>query len=423
VANDFSKEEIVLFDQVLDGFNDACIATKMAKVFMTNQQTMERTGDQIWRPEPYIMTSYSGNDMTSNFKDVTQLSVPVSINVQRAVPFQLTARELRDQQQEGRLGRSAKDKLASDINVSLTNTAAAFGSIVIKRTVAATGFDDIALCDATMTELGVPMDGRVYGASPRDYNNMAANLASRTLDNSKSLKAYERAFLGDVAGFNTWKLNYASRLAAKTAVTVSIQNTGDLAYIPVSHTVDDSGVSINKDNRYMNIAVTVTSGTIAVGDCFTINAVNAVHHITKVSTGQPKTFRVTAIVSGAGGSGVITITPPIIAPNNSYPSTLQYQNVDAAAVDDAAITFLNTVAAYVNPFWYGDAMEIIPGRLMPAQDSGMAVMRGTTDDGIELTMTRQGSILDLSTKYRFDTIYGTSCLNPELAGIEIFSQT
>ncbi len=263
----------------------------------------------------------------------------------------------------------------------------------------------------------------MMGLPPRTYNSMAGNLASRVLDNSKSLKAYERAYLGEVAGFDTYKLNYATRLAAKTAVTVSIQNTGDLAYIPVGHTVDASGVSINKDNRYMNIALTVTSGTVAVGDAFTINAVNAVHHITKVSTGQLKTFRVVAIVSGAGGSGVVTITPPIIAPNNSYPSTLQYQNVDAAAVDDAALVFLNPVAAPVNPFWYGDAMEIIPGRLMPATDSGMAVMQASTDDGIQLTMTRQGSILDLTTKYRFDTIFGTSCLNPELAGILEFNQT
>jgi len=423
VANDFSREEIVLFDQVLEGFNDACIATKMSKVFMTNQQTMERTGDQIWRPQPYIMTSYTGNDMSSNFKDVTQLSVPVSINQQQVVPFQLTARELRDQQQEGRLGRSAKDKLASDINVALTNTAALQGSIVIKRTVAATGFDDIALCDSTMTVLGVPMDSRVYGASPSDYNNMASNLASRVLDNSKSLKAYERAYIGEVAGFDTYKLNYGYRLPAKTAVTVAIQDTGDLAYVPVGHTVTAAGISVNTDNRYMNIAITVGSGTVAVGDAFTINAVNAVHHITKQSTGLLKTFRVAAIVSGSGGSGVVTITPPIIAPNNSFPSTLQYQNVDAAAVDGATLTFLNTVAAYANPFWYGDAMEIIPGRLMPAEASGMAIMRGTTDDGIELTMTRQGLIDTLNTKYRFDTIFGTSCLNPELAGIELFSQT
>jgi len=424
VANGFTKEEAVAFDQVLEGFNDAVVATKMAKVYKTNQETMERAGDVIWRPQPYIMTSYSGGgDMSSNFKDVTQLSVPASIDTQQTVPFALTAKQLRDALQEGRLGTGARQKLASDINVTLMNTAAAYGSIVIKRTVAATGYDDISLADATMTELGIQEDGRVFGLSPRDYNNMAGNLASRVLDNSKSLVAYERAYLGEVAGFQTYKMNYAKRLAAKTAVTVTV-NGANQYYTPAATTTSSNGLAqINVDNRFQNLTVAVTSGTIAVGDCFTIAGVDSVHHITKQDTGQLKTFRVTAIVSGAGGSGVITITPPIISNGGSTNAEAQYQNVTATPADGAAITFLNTVTASANVFWAGDVMEILPGRLMPATDSGLAVMRGTTDDGIELVMTRQGAINDLSTKYRFDALWGTVCLNPEMAGIELFSQS
>jgi hypothetical protein len=424
VANGFSKEEIVAFDQVLEAFDDSIVATKMARVYRTNQETMERTNDTIWRPMPYIMTSYTGNDMTSNFKDVTQLSVPSSINVQKSVPFTLTAKQLRDQLQEGRLGLGARQKLASDINVSLTATAAAYGSIVVKRTGAATGFDDLALCDSTMTVLGIQEDGRVYGASPSDYNNMASNLASRVLDNSKSLKAYERAYIGQVAGFDTYKLNYAQSLAAKTATTVKITNTNPLYYTPAATVVSADGLTYNNvDNRFQTISITVGGSTVKVGDAFTIAGVNACHHITKQDTGLPKTFRVVAIVTGAGGSGTIQITPPIISNGGATPAEAQYQNVTATPANNADLTFLNTVTGYQNVFWAGDCMEILPGRLMPATDSGMAVMRGTTDDGIELVMTRQGAINDLTTKYRFDTLYGTVCLNPEMAGIELFSQT
>lgn len=423
MANGFTKEETVAFDQVLEGFNDSVVATKMAKVYKTNQETMERSGDIIWRPQPYIMTSYSGGgDMSSNFKDVTQLSVPASINNQDTVPFTLTAKQLRDALQEGRLGQGARQKIASDINVSLTNTAAAYGSIVIKNTSAATGFADIALQDSTMTQLGIQEDGRVAGLSPVDYNNMAANLASRVLDNSKSLVAYERAYIGEVSGFQTYKLNYANRLAAKTAVTVTV-NGANQYYTPAATVLQADGVYTNVDNRFQNLTIAVTSSTVKVGDCFTIAGVNAVHHITKADTGLLKTFRITAIVSGAGGSGVVTITPPIISNGGSTNAEAQYQNVTATPADGAAITFLNTVAAPVNVFWAGDVMEILPGRLMPAQDSGLAVMRGTTDDGLELVMTRQGSINTLDTKYRFDALWGTVCLNPEMAGIQLFSQS
>lgn len=130
-----------------------------------------------------------------------------------------------------------------------------------------------------------------------------------------------------------------------------------------------------------------------------------------------------AIVTGAGGSGTIQIAPPIISNGGSTNAEAMYQNVTATPADGAAITFLNTVAAGQNVFWAGDCMEILPGRLAPATESGLAVMRGTTDNGIELVMTRQGAINDLTTKYRFDTLFGTVCLNPEMAGIELFSQT
>lgn len=425
MANAFTKEETVAFDQVLEGFEDAIVATKMARVYKTNQQTMERSGDTIWRPQPYIMTSYTGSDMSSNFKDVTQLSVPAQISTQKSVPFTLTALQLRDALQEGRLGEGAKQKLASDINVALTNTAAAYGSIVVKRTVAATGFADIALADSTMTQLGIQAEGRVFGLSPSDYNNMAGTLATpQTSGLQKTATAYEKAYIGNVAGFETYKLNYANRLSAAAGQTVTITNSLPLYYTPAATVTSADGLTLNNvDNRFQTISIAVTSGTVAVGDCFTIAGVNACHHITKQDTGLLKTFRITAIVTGAGGTGHVTITPPIISNGGSTPAEAQYQNVTATPSNGAAITFLNTAAAYQNVFWAGDVMEILPGRLMPATDSGMAVLKGTTSDGIELTMTRQGSINDLSTKYRFDTLFGTVCLNPEMAGIELFSQS
>lgn len=428
MANAFSKEEKVAFDQVLEGFNDSVVATKMANVYITDQTTMERTGDIIWRPQPYIMTSYDGNDMSANFKDVTQLSVPAVIDSQKVVPYTLTARQLRDQLQEGRLGDGARQKLGSDINVSLTSVAATYGSVFVKRAAAATGFDDVAQADALFTEQGIPNMARVMGLSPRDYNNMASALAKpQTSGLDKTATAFERAFLGDVAGFDTYKLNYATRLAAAVpGAGVTITNVLPLYYTPVAATLTAGRGWLNVDNRFQTISITVgAAGALKVGDAFTIAGINAVHHITKQDTGQLKTFRIVEIVSGGGtvGANTVKICPPIISNGGGTPAEVQYQNVASTPTNGLALTFLNTTAAYVNPFWQGDAMEILPGRLAPATESGLAVMRGTTDDGIELVMTRQGEINDLSTKYRFDTIYGCNCLNPEMAGVMMFSQS
>jgi hypothetical protein len=424
VANGFSREEKVMFDAVLEGFEDALVISKMAKVTQTDQQQMERTGDIIWFPQPYIMTSYSGNNATSNFKDVVQLSVPASINNQRHVPWTLNARELRDPVQRESLTRSAKQRLASDINQSAMTAAALYGSVWVKRTAAASGYDDVALAEAAFTEQGIPMDGRVMALPPRTYNSMAGNIAKpQTSGLQKTATAFEKAYLGDVAGFETFKTDAFYRLTAKAGTTVAIQDTKPLYYTPVAYTETAGVGSLNVDNRFQTIDITVGSGTVKVGDVFTLPSVYALHHISKQNTGQLKTFRIVEIVSGAGGSGSVKITPPIISGTGGTGPELQYQNVSAAPADGDALTFLNTVDAEVTPFWQGDALQILPGRLAPQTDAGMAVLSATTSDGFQLTMTRQGEINQLTTKYRIDAIWGVLAANPEMMGGMQFSQS
>lgn len=423
MANGFSKEERVMFDNMLEGYDDALVASRAAVVTKLDQTQMERTGDIMWLPQPYIMTTYSGNDATSNFKDVTQLSVPAVVSTQRHAPWTMSARELRDGQQESRLTKAAYQRLGADMNVDVMTVASLFGTIVNKRTVAATGFDDLQLADTLFTEQGIPREDRKFLAAPRDYNNMAADLAKvKTSSAAAALTAYEKALLPGIAGFDLYKMDYAYRLAAAAGVTVTLNGAGQY-FTPAAATLTAGRGSLNQDNRFQTITIGVVSGLVKVGDAFTIAGVNAVHHITKQDTGQLKTFRITAILTGGGGAGTVQITPPIISNGGATNAEAMYQNVTATPANGAALTFLNTVTGSVNPFWQADAVQILPGRLAPAPDSGLAVMRGATDQGFELVMTRQGAINDLSTKYRVDALWGTVAAQPEMMGITLFSQT
>lgn len=419
----FSKQEIVLFEKALEGFQDALVISRLFGQFNVSDETSERASDILWRPQPYIIQSYSGNDASANFgRNHTQLSVPTTLGFQRHVPMVLTARELRDPQQRERLSVAAMQRLASDINVSCSDLAALSGTIVIKRTGAASGFDDVAAIDTAMNRLGIQMDGRIAAFSSGDYNSMASNLAGRGTLTPKALTAYERAAIGMVAGIDCYKLDYAYRLTAAAGVTVTV-NGANQRYVPKATSTAGTGEVSNVDNRYQNLTITVTSGTVKVGDCFTIAGVNEVHHITKADTGSLKTFRITGIVSGAGGSGVVQISPPIISADSSPTDPeVQYKNCTTVPANGAAITFLNTAAASVNPFWHQSAMEIMPGRLKPETNAGLDVMTGTTDHGVPVLMTRQGTINDLSTRYRFDVLYGVVNLQPQMSGIELFSQ-
>ena len=424
MANSFSKEERVAFENLLEGFQDALVLSRNVNIYNTDQSMMERTNNIIWRPQPYIANSYSGTDMTENFDDYTQLSVPATIGFGRSVPWVMTATELRDSLQEGRLGDAAKQKLASDINVAIMNVAALQGTLFVKRTGAASGFDDVAEIEAVMNERGIMFEDRYLALSTRDYNGMASDLskASRSFGNDVTDTAYRRAYVGRVASFETFKLDYALRKAAQlggAGLTVDTRASANNFYVPRATSVATTGETANVDNRFQTITISSTTN-VAAGDAFTIANVFAANHITKASTGTLKTFRVISVLN----STQMVVSPPIISNQGGSDAEAQYQNVVVSATASTApIVFLNTAAGNMNPFWQKDALEILPGRYAVPADAGAAVMRASTDQGIELVMTKQYDINTMKTKYRVDTLYGVVNKHPEMTGIIMFSQT
>ena len=424
MANGFSKEERVAFELLLEGFQDQLVLSRNVGVYNTDQVMMERTSDVIWRPQPYIAQSFDGLDQTSNFKDYIQLSVPATIGFSKSVPWVLTTKELRDALQEQRLGDAAKQKLASDINRAILDVAALQGSLVVKRTTTASGFDDVAQVEAIMNEQGVPSWDRYLALNTRDYNGMAGNLsqASRSFGNKKSEDAYERAYVGQIASFDTFKLDYSRRLQAAAGGAGITMDTRDAAvnyYVPKATSTATTGEVGNVDNRFQTITVSSTTNVVA-GDAFTVAGLNAVHHITKTDTGQLKTFRVVSVPSGT----TLVITPPMITNQVSSDAAAEYQNcVINTKAANSALVFLNTVASSTNVFWQKDALEILPGRYAVPADAGTAVMRATTDQGIELVMQKFYDINTMKIKYRVDTLFGVVNKQPEMSGIILFGQT
>jgi len=428
MANSFSKEERVAFEDILEGFNDALVLSRNVSVYNTDSAMMERTNNVIYRPQPYIAQSYDGMDQSGNFGAYTQLSVPATLGFQKSVPFILDALELRDSLQEGRLGDAAKQKLASDINIAIMNVAAAQGSLVVTVNTAAGEYDDIALCDSIMNEQGVQAFDRYLALSSRDYNGLAGNIAgggagaanSRSFSGNKSNNAFERSYVGMVAGFETYKLDYANRLTGATGSdpTMSTLAAAGNYYVPVATQTAVTGETQNVDNRFQTITVNSTADTPA-GSAIEIQGVEACHHITKQGTGFSKTFRVVQVINAT----TCVITPPIISAQGGTDAELQYQNCIVTPNTGRVINRLNTVTAPVNCFWQKDALEILPGRYSVPADAGTAVLRASTDQGIELVMQKFYDIDTMKTKYRLDTLFGVVNKQPEMSGILLFGQT
>ena len=418
MPNNFSKEERVAFESILEGFNDALVISRNVAKFGTDGSLMERANDTIWRPMPYILNSQTrtvGSAVTP--QDVTQLSVPSRLNQRKNVSWNMNALELRDALQEGRLGTAAYQRLASDINTAVRDVVSLQGTLVVPVTGAAGDYDDIALAESMMNEQGVMEGDRYLALTTRDYNGLAGNLAGRQTMTGKPTTAYERSYVGMVAGFETYKIDAGKRIAAAAgggSITIAT-NGAQVRYVPDN--VDANGNNV--DNRYQTVTVSSTTN-VAAGDCFTIAGIEAVHMITKESTGQLRTFRVISVDSGT----TMTISPPIIGANSSPTAAeLAYKNVNVASTSGtAAINWLNDNAAGANPFWYKDSIELLPGRYAVPDGQGVDIMRGTTDQGLEVVMGKKFDNSTFTSLYTLDVLYGVVNTNPQMNGIILFGQ-
>ena len=420
MANTFTKEEKVAFDQIIEGFDDAMVISKKVAKFGTNGQLMERANDTIWRPQPYIMNSQNrtvGSAVTA--QDAKQLSVPSTLGYKKNVTWNLDATELRDQLQEGRLGKSAYQRLSSDVNTAVRDVVSLEGTIVVTKSSAASAYGDIAAIESAMNEQGLPMDDRCIALTTRDYNGLAGDLAGRETLNKKALTAYERSQIGMIAGFEALKIDAGKQIAGAAGSGDTIDTTGSqVQYDPLSSESTTAG-EINVDNRTQQVTVSDTTSVVA-GDCFTIAGINSVHHITKEDTNQLKTFRVISVDSGT----TMTISPPIIGANSTpTDSELQYKNCEVTSTSaTAAISYINTTDAGANPFWCYESIELMPGRYAVPSGQGVDVLRGTTDQGLEVVMGKSFSNSTFTTLYTLDVFFGVTNLNPEMNGIALFNQ-
>lgn len=423
MANQFLRDIEINFTEMVAGFEDSLVLTtgNKIKIRQTDPVAMSRAGDTTWIPMPYLPRSFSGLDQTSNFQDIVQLSVPVTLGTPQSVPFTLDVLELRDQLRSKQFAKRGIEKLASDVNVSVMNEAAKWATIFVKRTGAAVGHVDMATAAVPMNTQGVPMRNRSAIISSPDYVGMTDNLATRGTVQGKVERAYEDDYIGRSGAFDIYQLDYANTLTAAAASSVTV-NGANQYFTPAANQTS-GGITAPLDNRYQTLAVTVGSGTAKVGDAFTLAGVNAVNHVTKGDTLQLKTFKIIELLTGSGGTGNWRISPPIISGGGSTAAELQYKNVTATPADGGALTFLNTVSAPQNLFWYQDAIELLPGRMAVPTDSGANVMKATTRNGIEVVMQFQYDIKTGKFYIRLDAFWGVAVTGPEFIGQMLFSQT
>ncbi len=424
MPNAFSKEEIVFFEQVLEGFDPNNITARQVMKFKPPSTTMERSALTVHRPVPYISVEKEGLVLVqADFADITQLTVPSSLNANNTppsdiknVPFTMNAVELNDPLQRDRKAVSAVQALSALVDKSIATKVANEGTLFIKDAAAITTYQQIAKAEEQMSIRDVPiMAPRTLIMNPTDYNGVSGDLAKRDAPpTGVSLTAFERSVIPRVATFDSFKANFMPNIVF-TAASGWLVN-GNQKHIPLATDVNGNNV----DNRSQLLTVDTGTGTVKVGDAFTIAGINALSQIHKNDTGQLQTFRILERVSAT----VWRISPAIVTNNvTAAPAPGQaekeYANCSDEANNNSAITFLNITATKPsNIFFANQSVEIIHGSLatMDLDGNGVSTMIESTDSGIEILFAKGADIKNLGTEYRLVIWFNSNILIPEMCG-------
>lgn len=425
MANAFSKEEIVFFEQVLEGFDPNNITAKQVDKFKPPSTDFERSALTVHRPVPYITLGTEGLTLAAAaFADRTQLTVPSTLNSNvsspsdiKNIPFAMNAVELNDPLQRDRIAAAAVQQLSAIVDSTVATEVANRGSLFIKDAAKLTTYAQVAQAEETMSIRDIPiMEARTLIMNPTDYNGIAGNLAARDAPpTGVSLTAFERSMIPRIATFDSFKANFMPTQTLTTA-TGYLVNGANQDHDPLA----TDGNGNNVDNRTQDLIIDTGSNAINEGDAFTIAGVFAVSHIHKNVTSTLQTFRVTSTAS-ASGSQTITITPAIVTRlgGGGAQANIDYENCSIIPADSSALTFLNITADQPsNIFFMNRAVEIVHGSLatMDLDGAGVSTMRMSTDSGIEILFAKGAEVRGLTTEYRLTMWMTANVLIPEMCG-------
>lgn len=407
MANALAKDLELMFENVVEGYDAACVLSRAAETSYPDPQAMQRAGDTFYKKQNYHAATVSGLDVSAATRtDVIDRFVPTVFASPQNVIYELDAKELRDSAIMTNMGKAAAQALAAEVEATLYAKCAAQASIFVKK-VGAISWDDGATAEALMISRGINSANRKLFLNPFDYSVIAKDLGNKAYMGDRSKDAYERSMVPDIATFSTFRTDQIANVTANGAVAGTTVNAN------TSHTITAMTGDLPTDNRYgaLVVAGANIANTVA-GAAFTIAGVNAVHRISKADTGQPMTFR---IISGQGTANLV-ISPKIVI-------TGPYQNVTAQASAGAAITFLNNATKPANVFWAQGAVTLDYGRLAFPSGTGAQVMTATTKQGVPIVMVAQINAQTGKVFVRHTTLYAATVLDPAKVGVIVANQT
>ena len=252
-----------------------------------------------------------------------------------------------------------------------------------------------------LTENLAPSSDRTFLLNPAsrvEFSDAVKGLfqASNNIDDQ-----YREGMVGRTGGFDVFE-----------NTMIPVHTTGTYGGTPLTNGATQGSTGAN--NAYVATSSIVTDGwtsggtSLKAGDSITFAGCFEVHPETKVSTGVLKKFVIVSDVSDTTGAITMTVSPGVIAGG-------AYQNCSNRIADNSAITVLGTSAtAYgQNLAFHKDAFTFVSADLDIPKGVDMAARERFGNISMRFVRWFDGD--NGQWKSRFDILYGTAALYPELA--------
>lgn len=367
------------------------VIAKMAAVHFVNstvmlqlvsrvlQKEFAEKGDVITYKKPQRSVVLDGPDITNQIQSTVQQSATMTVDKWKTVNFEWGIKELGLTPAEffKEVMVDPMSKLPNQVDMDIL---ALYNEVYHVRGNAGGSIDFADVIDAgvEMQQMGVPGD---------------LNLVLAPTDQGELLKDMKGIFLPEFVEGIVRKAQLGRLGLFQTFMDTNVKEHTQGS--PASYVVNEDGGMTEGDTT---MEIDGGSGTPAVGDVFTIGAVNAVNPMSYVSTARLKRFTVTSF---AGTE--IVFTPAVYAAG-------AYKNVDALPVSEAALTFEGSHTANLGFSKSAFSLATVPIK----QIDGLNQTR-VSHKGIQMALASDGDIRTYNSIKRLDIHYGVDASYPEHA--------
>ena len=383
-ALEILENNLVLTRNVNRQYDDS-FATEGAKIGSTLR---------IRLPDRALVTDGAALQVQDDNEQYTTLSVAS----QKHIGINFTSAELTMQMDDfaDRVLKPRISQLASSIDADVANAYKAISASV--GTPGTTPATSLVLLQAQqkLNEQAAGMSPRYATVNPAANAGLVEGMKGLFNPTDTVSKQFRNGMMGTgVLGFDEVNMSQS----------IKVHTTGSRTNGTVGTTVATQGQST------IALAGLGASGTIAVGDVFTVSGVYAVNPQTRESTGSLQQFVVTAADTASGG-GATTVTAIYPA---MYTSAHALATIDAFPQSGATVTWVGSASSQYpqNLVYHKDAITFATADLLLPQGVDMASR--AVHNGISLRVVRQYDINNDRMPCRIDVLYGYSAIRPQMA--------